>query len=370
MGGVRTEYAALRERHARSLAAATLVPLAEARARRLATDWAGVDIAQPAFTGTRVVRDHPLADLAELIDWTPFFSVWELRGAFPRILDDPRFGEAARKVYADAQAHLARIIDHAELRAHGVYGFWPAARVDEDDIALYDGEGRTVEVARLHTLRQQEAKRGDADGGAAHLALADFVAPADSGRRDWLGAFAVTTGDGLDDLVARFDADHDDYGSIMSKALADRLAEAFAERLHQVARRALGYGAAEDLTVDDLVHERYRGIRPAPGYPAQPDHTEKRTIWQLLDVERTAGITLTESLAMWPASSVSGLYFGHPQSRYFSVGRIGRDQVVDYARRKGMAVGEVERWLGANLGYEVKDDDAAPSPVPIGAVAG
>ncbi|MBK6769648.1 MAG: methionine synthase [Ardenticatenales bacterium] len=366
IGGVRGEYAVLRERHARSTAAASLVPIAEARAMRLKCDWDSVDIAVPEFTGPRILRDYPLADLAELIDWTPFFSVWELRGAFPRILDDPRFGPAARKVYADAQAHLARIIDGRELRAHGVYGFWPAAQVADDDIALYADEGRGIEVARLHTLRQQEAKRGaakSADGNrevavadATHLALADFVAPRDSGRADYVGAFAVTTGDGLDALAARFDADHDDYGSILSKALADRLAEAFAERLHQIARRAWGYGAAEDLTVDDLIHERYRGIRPAPGYPAQPDHTEKRTLWRLLDAEAATGITLTESLAMWPASSVCGLYFGHPASRYFSVGRLGRDQVADYAGRKGMEVGVVERWLGANLGYEGVDE--------------
>ncbi len=361
----RADHAALRERHARATAAASLVPLAEARAHRLATDWAAVDVPAPSFTGVRIVRDHPLADLAELIDWTPFFSVWELRGAYPRILDDPRQGAAARKLFADAQAHLQRILDAGELRAHGVYGFFPAAQVDDDDIALYDGPERRVELARLHTLRQQEAKRAASDGAAAdgaangstsgasaHLALADFVAPAGAGRRDHVGAFAVTTGDGLEALVRRFDADHDDYGGIMAKALADRLAEAFAERLHQIARRDWGYGAAEDLSVDDLIRERYRGIRPAPGYPAQPDHTEKRTIWRLLDVTAATGITLTDSLAMWPAASVCGLYFAHPASRYFSVGRLGRDQVADYARRKGMAVAEVERWLGANLGYD------------------
>jgi len=345
-GTTAVEYARLRERFARQHEGDRLIPLAEARERALATDWQAIDIARPAFIGTRVVERYPLAELAELIDWTPFFSVWELRGAYPRILDDPRVGARAREVFDDAQRLLGRIIADELLEARGTYGFFPAG-ADGDDLVLFEGEARATELARLHTLRQQSPRTDD----ALCLALADFVAPLSAGRPDWLGAFAVTVGHGLDALTAAFHADHDDYGAIMAQALADRLAEAFAERLHQIARADWGYGSGEDLAVEDLIKERYRGIRPAPGYPAQPDHTEKQTLWRLLDAERAADIALTESFAMTPASSVSGFYFAHPEARYFAVGPLGRDQVADYARRKGMALSEAERWLGTNLGY-------------------
>ena len=256
-------------------------------------------------------------------------------------------GEAARKLFDDAQELLDRIVDEKLLTARGVYGFWPAAS-EGDDIIVYADESRTKELCRFHALRQQWERKGQ----DAFHSLADFIAPVDSGRQDYIGAFAVTAGIGCDELARRFDREHDDYNSIMTKALADRLAEAFAEYLHAQARREWGYGASEKLSNDELIDEKYRGIRPAPGYPAQPDHTEKRTLFELLDAERATGIRLTESFAMHPAASVSGLYFAHPEARYFAVDRITRDQVEDYARRKEMSVAEVERWLAPNLGYE------------------
>jgi 5-methyltetrahydrofolate--homocysteine methyltransferase len=281
------------------------------------------------------------------IDWTPFFSTWELRGSYPKILDDPALGDRARELLADAKHLLNEIVEKRLLIANGVYGFFPAASTG-DDIEVFADDTRRRVLCTLHTLRQQ-SDRGESQ---PNYALSDFLTPRNSTFADHIGAFAVSTGMGLDELCARFERDHDDYNSIMSKALADRLAEAFAELLHKKAREDWGYGRLETLSHDDLIRERYRGIRPAPGYPACPDHTEKRTIFDLLSVEENVGIELTESFAMNPASSVSGLYFGHPEAKYFNVGKIGRDQVIDYSHRKEMSISEVEAWLGPNLGYE------------------
>lgn len=325
----------------------TLVPYAEARARHFETDWTSLRIDMPSFLGLRVLEDFPLTRLVPYIDWSPFFQAWELRGKYPAIFEDEHVGEEARKLFVDAQKLLDEIVTEKLLTARGVYGFWPAAAIG-DDVVLYSDESRDHEQTRFHFLRQQWERKGQ----KAFYSLADFVAPRDSGRPDYLGAFAVTAGIGTDDLVARFLADHDDYHSIMAKALADRLAEAFAECLHAQARQDWGYGRDEHLTNEDLVAEKYRGIRPAAGYPACPDHTEKRPLFDLLSAERNTGITLTENFAMFPAASVSGLYFAHPESRYFSVDRITRDQVEDYARRKGLTIAEIERWLSPNLGYE------------------
>jgi 5-methyltetrahydrofolate--homocysteine methyltransferase len=342
----RAEQARLVEAFQRR-SAIRLVPYAEARAKRFAADWQTAPIDRPAFLGTRVLDDYPLADLVGVIDWTPLFTAWELRGKYPAILEDPQVGPEARKLFDDAQELLGRIVAGGWLRARGVYGFWPAGSLG-DDIVAYDGESRSRELARFSTLRQQWERKGQQH----FLALADFIAPLESGRADYLGAFAVTAGHGAEDLVARFEAEHDDYRAIMAKALADRLAEAFAERLHQMARRDWGYGREENLTSEELIRERYRGIRPAPGYPACPDHTEKRPLLCLLDAERATGIRLTETMAMHPAASICGWYFAHPASRYFAVDRIARDQVEDYAQRKGIPVGEAERWLAPNLGYD------------------
>jgi 5-methyltetrahydrofolate--homocysteine methyltransferase len=324
-----------------------LVPYAEALARRFQTDWAKADIAKPDFTGVQVLENVSLSKLREFIDWSPFFLTWELKGKYPRIFEDPNLGETARKLFDDANELLDRIIKEKLLTARGVYGFWPAAS-DNDDIIVYTAESRSKELCRFHALRQQWERKGQ----TAFHSLADFVAPASSGKKDYLGAFAITAGIGADELAKSFDKQHDDYNSILTKALADRLAEAFAEYLHAEVRRRWSYGRAEKLSNEDLINEKYRGIRPASGYPSQPDHTEKQTLFNLLDAERVAGIRLTESFAMHPAASVSGLYFSHPESRYFVVDRITRDQVEDYARRKGMSVAEVERWLAPNLGYE------------------
>jgi 5-methyltetrahydrofolate--homocysteine methyltransferase len=324
-----------------------LAPLAEAREKRFHTDWSTVRIDRPSFTGTRVIEDLPLSKLVPLIDWSPFFLTWELKGKYPKIFEDENLGEVARKLFDDAQALLDRIVKEKLLTARGVYGFWPAAS-EADDIIVYTDESRSKEQCRFHALRQQWERKGQ----GAFYSLADFIAPAASGRKDYLGAFAVTAGIGCDELAAKFDRELDDYNSILTKALADRLAEAFAEYLHAQVRRDWGYGKSDKFTVDELVEEKYRGIRPAPGYPAQPDHTEKRTLFGLLDAERAAGIKLTEHFAMHPAASVSGLYFAHPESRYFAVDRLTRDQVEDYAGRKGMSVTEIERWLAPNLGYE------------------
>ncbi|MBL9092262.1 MAG: methionine synthase [Planctomycetaceae bacterium] len=326
---------------------AKLVPYSEAVARKFATDWASVRIDKPAFVGRKELRDVPLDKLTPYIDWSPFFTTWELKGKFPKIFDDPNVGETARKLYDDAKKLLDKIVLKRLLKARGVYGFWPAAS-DGDDIIVYADESRSGELCRFHTLRQQWERKGQTH----FTALADFIAPKDSGRADYVGAFAVTAGDGCAELVAQFDKDHDDYNSIMTKALADRLAEAFAEWLHARARRDWGYGREEKFTNEQLIAEEYRGIRPAPGYPAQPDHSEKPTLFKLLDAEAATGISLTETFAMRPAASVCGLYFAHPESRYFSVDRLTRDQVESYAERKQMPLKEVERWLSPNLGYD------------------
>jgi len=342
---LRLEYAAVRKAH--SAPKQPMVSLAEARSRRTPIVWRAEDIAAPSFTGVRVLDNFPLAELREFIDWSPFFHTWELKGVYPRILDDERQGAQARLLFADANTLLDRIVDGKLLAARGVYGFFPASAVG-DDVELYVDGSRAAVQERLYFLRQQANR----EGSEPCRSLADFIAPRETGLEDSIGAFAVTSGIGLKDLVDRFKADNDDYNAIMAEALADRLAEAFAECLHQRVRKEWGYGCAEHLTHADLVAEKYRGIRPAPGYPACPDHTEKGTIWRLLDVEANTGMRLTESFAMWPGSSVSGLYFAHPESRYFSVGKIDRDQVVDYHERKGMSLAEVERWLGPNLNYE------------------
>ncbi|HEU4473827.1 MAG TPA: vitamin B12 dependent-methionine synthase activation domain-containing protein, partial [Gemmatimonadales bacterium] len=348
--GIRTEYQKIREERAGRGPSERLVSLADARANGLAIDWAATAPPAPCAPGIQVLEDYPLAELVERIDWTPFFQTWELAGHYPAILEDPVVGSAARNLFEDAQGLLDRIVRERLLTARGVFGLFPAAAVG-DDIELYRDRDRTRPLATVHTLRQQMAK----PPGRPNLALADYVAPRDSGVTDHVGAFAVTTGVGLDALVAEFASRHDDYNAILAKALADRLAEAFAERLHERVRQEFwGYARTESLDNTELIKEKYQGIRPAPGYPACPDHTEKRTLFELLDVERKTGIALTESFAMTPTAAVSGWYFWHPEARYFGVGKIGRDQVEDYARRKGMTVADAERWLSPNLGYERK----------------
>jgi 5-methyltetrahydrofolate--homocysteine methyltransferase len=326
---------------------APLVPYETAVKRRFRPGPAPSPVCRPEFLGTRAIASMPLGEIVPYIDWAPLFHAWELKGTFPGILDHPSYGATARELFENAQRLLDRIVEQRLLTANGVYGFFPA-NADGDDVVVFDDPERSSELLRFHTLRQQRARQG----GKPYFALADFVAPIADGRIDYLGGFAVTAGIGIEKIVAEFEKDHDDYNAIMTKALADRLAEAFAELLHERARRDWGYGKTEELTKDDLKRERYRGIRPAPGYPSCPDHTEKRTLWTLLDAEQATGIALTESCAMMPAASVSGLYFSHPEARYFSVGNIGRDQVESYARRKGIPVDEVERWLAPNLDYD------------------
>jgi 5-methyltetrahydrofolate--homocysteine methyltransferase len=344
---IQEEYSGLRERHAGRADRAPLLSLAEARANPFPVDWNRYNPHPPARPGLHLFEDEPLENLRGFIDWTPFFQTWELKGTYPEILSDPEVGEAASRLMEDAEALLDEIIRTGALRARGAVGLFPA-QATGDDVELYTDEDRTGVRARVHTLRQQFRKTG-----RPNLALADFVAPRDSGVRDWLGAFVVTTGLGLEALTARFDAEHDDYRSILAQALADRLAEAYAELMHERVRRELwGYASGERLSNEDRIRERYAGIRPAPGYPACPDHTEKRTLMELLDAERTVGVRLTESFAMLPTASVSGWYFSHPESFYFGVGRVGRDQVADYAARTGMVLEEAERWLRPSLGYE------------------
>jgi 5-methyltetrahydrofolate--homocysteine methyltransferase len=343
----RKEQAELRELFAHKRAK-PLLTFAEANAKRLPVDFRTEDVPAPAFLGVRAV-EADLAELARYIDWTFFFTAWELRGRFPAILDHPEQGPAARELYANARKLLDDVVAGKKLRARGVYGFWPAA-ADGNDVVLYADPSRARELVRFNMLRQQQVKAEDKQGSAC-LSLADFVAPVGTRIADHIGAFAVTAGLGAAELAAAHEKALDDYSAIIVKALADRLAEAFAEYLHQRARRDWGYGRNEDLTSEDLIEEKYRGIRPAFGYPACPDHTEKGKLFDLLGA-RSAGLDLTESFAMTPAASVSGLYFAHPAARYFNVGRIGRDQVEDYARRKGMPVPEIEKWLGPNLGYD------------------
>ena len=340
----------------------TLVPYEEAFAKRFPTDWATIDVAKPGFTGTRVLRTAnapassgssedgeqviDLKEIAEFIDWTPFFMSWELHGKYPRILTDEVVGETATKTFNDGQAMLKKIIDENLLTARGIYGFWPA-NSDGDSVVLYSDDSRSQELTRFHMLRQQWQRKG-----IEHFrSLADYVAPVDSGREDFIGGFAVTTGHGCDELAAKYREDLDDYNAIMVAAIADRLAEAFAEMLHQRARVDWGFGTSEGLSNEELIKEKYRGIRPAAGYPACPDHTEKQTLWDLMDVESATGIKLTESYAMWPGAAVSGLYFAHPESRYFSINKITKDQVEHYAKLKDDSVETVERWLSPVLSY-------------------
>jgi len=323
-----------------------LLSYADAVANRHAIDWKAADVPVPEFTGRREVDDVDLAQIREYIDWTFFFSAWEIKGKFPRIFESPKYGEAARELYDAGNALLDRIIEEKLITPRAVYGFWPAAG-DGDDILVYADAERSRELTRFCMLRQQMK----APEGKPNRCLADLVAPKGSGRADYIGAFAVTAGIGADDLAERFEKDLDDYHAIMTKALADRLAEAYAELLHQRARREWGYGRDERFDNADLIAEKYRGIRPAHGYPACPDHSEKRKLFELLGAPNV-GITLTESCAMQPGASVSGLYFASPDARYFTVGRVDRDQVESYARRKQMEIGEVERWLAPNLGYD------------------
>jgi 5-methyltetrahydrofolate--homocysteine methyltransferase len=341
----RADYDALRRAH--TAPQAKLVSLATARTRRTPIQWRAEDLPAPEFTGVRVLDHFSLATLREFIDWTPFFHAWELKGVYPRILDHPEQGAQARQIFAEGNALLDKIIAENLIEARAVYGIFPANAVG-DDVELYTDETRTRELARFHFLRQQANR----EGSEPCRSLADFIAPQETGLPDHIGAFAVTSGIGLKELCDGFRAEHDDYNAIMAEALADRLAEAFAECLHKRVRDEWGYGRAEGLTIDELIHEKYRGIRPAAGYPACPDHTEKGGLWNLLNVAANTGMRITESFAMWPGSSVSGLYFAHPQSRYFSLGKIDRDQVADYAERKGMSVKEVERWLSPNLNFD------------------
>jgi len=345
--GVRDEYRKVADSHARAEAEKQRLPLAAARATPFAIDWAGYQPPQPSFLGTRVFEDWDLAELARYIDWTPFFQTWELKGRCPAILQDEKQGEAARQLFQDAQAMLARIVEERWFKPQAVIGFWPAGAVG-DDIRLFTDEARGRELATFFTLRQQLSKRD----GRPRVAMSDFVAPVDSGKADYVGGFVVTAGIEEEAIANRFARANDDYSSILVKALADRFAEAFAEAMHQRVRREFwGYAPDEAFAPDELIGEPYRGIRPAPGYPAQPDHTEKVTLFRLLDAEKRIGVRLTESYAMWPGSSVSGLYLAHPDSYYFGVAKVERDQVEDYGRRKGMPIAEVERWLGPILNY-------------------
>jgi 5-methyltetrahydrofolate--homocysteine methyltransferase len=352
MAETKADYVKVREAFARGQDKRARASLKEARDNAFTPDWTTYEPPKPSFVGTRTYPAYDLADLARHIDWSPFFASWELVGRYPQILEDDVVGEAAVSLFADAQAMLQRIIAERWFEARGVVGFWPA-NADGDDIVLYTDESRKTELARLHSLRQQMAKStSQADGGRANVALADFVAPVGT-RPDWVGGFAVTAGHGEAEIAKAFKDKGDDYSAIMAAALADRLAEAFAEALHRKVRTELwGYAPDEAFDVDAMIAEQYRGIRPAPGYPAQPDHTEKATLFKLLDGEAATGLTLTESYAMYPTAAVSGLYFAHPESHYFGVGRIEKDQVTDYARRKGWTVAEAERWLGPILNYE------------------
>jgi 5-methyltetrahydrofolate--homocysteine methyltransferase len=341
----RADYEALRKAH--SAPRQTVVSLETARSRRTPIEWRPEDLPTPAFTGVRVLDNFPLATLRDYIDWSPFFHTWGMKGIYPRILEHPEQGEQARQIFKDVNILLDKIIEENLITARGVYGFFPANAVG-DDVELYKADTRTEILERFHFLRQQANR----EGSEPCRSLSDFIAPTETGLPDHIGAFAVTSGIGLTELCDRFRAENDDYNAIMAEAVADRLAEAFAECLHKKVRDEWGYGCEENLSPADLIQEKYRGIRPAAGYPACPDHTEKGPLWHLLDVQANTGMLITESFAMWPGSSVSGLYFAHPESRYFSLGKIDRDQVADYHERKGMTVAEVERWLGQNLNYD------------------
>lgn len=346
--GIRKEYDTLREQHLSRRSAKNYLPFEQAKANGLAFDWESYSPPSPANPGITVLEDFPLAELAEYIDWTPFFSTWELHGRYPAILEDEVVGEEATKLFEDARQMLSHIIDNQLLQANGVLGLWPASRKGED-VSVSDPHNPENEIATLHFLRQQSKKAA----GRVNYSLSDFIAPSESGKKDWIGGFAVTAGVGIEKLVEAYEKDHDDYNSIMVKALADRLAEAFAECLHAKVRKEFwAYVPDESIDNDALIKEKYQGIRPAPGYPACPDHTEKRTLFDLLNAEENVGIHLTESFAMYPAASVSGLYFSHPESRYFGLGKVNKDQIEAYARRKGQDLEITERWLSPNLAYE------------------
>jgi 5-methyltetrahydrofolate--homocysteine methyltransferase len=345
---VKADYDGLRERHAAKQNDRPLLKLEAARENSAPIDWSDYQPPIPRLLQRKVFSDYSLGELREYVDWQPFFNAWEMKGKFPDILNNPISGEAARRLYDDAQALLDRLIEEGWLRANGVLGLFPANAVN-DDIDVYADQSRTEVIATLRNLRQQ----GDHRQGVPNRSLADFVAPKETGLQDYVGAFAVTTGLGAAAKIAEFKEDLDDYSAILLESLADRLAEAFAERLHERVRTEFwGYAPEETLSSKDLLAESYTGIRPAPGYPACPEHTEKATLWELLDVKQNTGIELTESMAMWPGAAVSGWYLSHPQSQYFVVGRIGRDQVEDYAKRKGWTVAQAERWLAPNLGYD------------------
>lgn len=356
VAGIKAEYDKAREAHLNKRSDKRYKTIEEARTDKFQIEPEKV-VTAPTFTGTKVFEDYPLTELLPYIDWTPFFHTWELRGSYPKIFDDKIVGSEAKKLFDDAQVLLKRIVEEKLLTAKAVIGFWPANAVGDDiqltvdhsqlasNSPLQTENGKPVTI---HTLRQQAEKMA----GEPYYALADFVAQKETGIQDYFGGFAVTTGLGCDELVAEFEKNHDDYNSIMAKALADRLAEAFAERMHELVRKEYwGYAQDEELTNQELIKEAYAGIRPAPGYPACPDHTEKATLFNLLDAEQKIGLRLTESFAMYPAAAVSGFYFAHPQSRYFGLGKITKDQVEDYATRKGMPIEEVERWLSPNLAY-------------------
>jgi 5-methyltetrahydrofolate--homocysteine methyltransferase len=344
---LREDYEKARATYSGQRAKLLSLEAARANAPKLRFD----DLPKPEFTGVRVLASEKseisLAELVSFIDWTPFFHTWELRGVYPKIFQHKKHGEEAQKLFADAQKLLAGIVGKKLLQPRAVYGFFPVNRVG-DDVELYTDESHAQVLTTFHFLRQQ-IEKGD---GTPNWCLADFIAPKLSTTKDYLGAFAVTSGHGLKELVEKFKTDHDDYNAIMAEAIADRLAEAFAEFLHKRVRDEWGFGKAENLSAEDLIDEKYRGIRPAAGYPACPDHTEKGTLWELLDVEKNAGIQITENFAMWPGSSVSGLYFAHPESKYFAVGKLGKDQVEDLSRRKSKSVSEMERWLGPWLNYD------------------
>ena len=346
-----TDYAALRERHAQK-SERPMLTLEKARANRTPIEWDGYTPPVPAQgIGVREFLDYDIAELREYIDWQPFFNAWEMKGRFPDILNNPVSGETARKLYDDAQEMLDTLIKEKWLTANGVIGFFPANAVG-DDIEVYTDETRTEVLTTLHNLRQQ----GEHRDGIPNRSLGDYIAPKDTGLADYVGAFAVTTGLGSQDKIVEFKAANDDYNAILLESIADRLAEAFAERMHQRVRKEFwGFQPDEQLDNEALIGEKYVGIRPAPGYPACPEHTEKATLWELMDVQERTGIELTESMAMWPGAAVSGWYFSHPQSQYFVVGRMAQDQVADYAKRKGWTLQEAERWLGPNLGYNPED---------------
>ncbi|HEU4716198.1 MAG TPA: methionine synthase [Bacteroidia bacterium] len=346
MKEVEKDYERLREQNSRAHGANKFISLAEARANKFSTDWDALHFVKPSFTGTKAFEDYPLEELVPYIDWTPFFHSWEMKGSYPKIFNDPERGTEAKKLFDDAQKMLKLIVREKWITAKAVIGFWPANTVNDDEMEIFANEKRADVIAKFEAIRQQTKK----PGGQANVALSDFLAPA--GAEDYLGGFAVCAGYGVDEKVKQFEKDHDDYSAIMLKSLADRLAEAFAERMHERVRKEFwGYAKDEHFTNEDLIKEQYRGIRPAPGYPAQPDHTEKIALFRLLDAEKKIGLQLTENLAMYPTAAVSGLYFSHPKAHYFGVGKITKEQVEDYAKRKGFSVEEAEKWLGTVLGY-------------------